>query len=274
MQIKRLAALSLAAVFTAALLAGCDLLAWLAWLEENSDSSSVTSSPSSSSSISRPSYDDDEDDDDAPSQPPAEPEKPEPDPAKPETWQVSADGSTLIVPSGATSEQITKNLFETHPNITSLDLRGSGVTTIGDGAFDGCINLQRVTMGDMDTIGMGAFFSCTSLQSVTMGNVATISVTAFFSCQNLHTVDMGVVRNIGRSAFGGCVNLTSIRFKNDTAGPSVASGAFQGVGVATGGVTVYSDWAVQNRDTVTSWFWPHLSPLQVYTNGYDALTFP
>ena len=45
MQIKRLAALSLAAIFTAAMLTGCDLLAWLAWLEENSDSSSVTSSP-------------------------------------------------------------------------------------------------------------------------------------------------------------------------------------------------------------------------------------
>ena len=45
MQIKRLAALSLAAIVTAAMLTGCDLLAWLAWLEENSDSSSVTSSP-------------------------------------------------------------------------------------------------------------------------------------------------------------------------------------------------------------------------------------
>ena len=249
MQIKRLAALSLAAVFTACLLAGCDLLAWLAWLEENSDSSSVTSSPSSSSSISRPSYDDDEDDDDAPSQPPAEPEKPAPDPAKPETWIITDEGK-LEVPKDATA--IPEKAFEGNNNITSLDLTGTSVTTINESAFD----------------------NCTSLQTVTMGDVTTIGITAFVNCKNLHAVDMGVVRNIGRSAFGGCVNLTSIRFKNDTAGPSVASGAFQGVGVATGGVTVYSDWAVQNRDTVTSWFWPHLSPLQVYTNGYDALTFP
>ena len=62
MRIKRLAALSAAAVLTASLLAGCDLLAWLAWLEENSDSSSVTSGSSSSSSSSRPVEDDDEED--------------------------------------------------------------------------------------------------------------------------------------------------------------------------------------------------------------------
>ena len=63
MRIKRLAALSLAAVFTAGMLTGCDLLDWLAFLEGNGDSSSITSSPSSSSSVSRPSYDDEDDDD-------------------------------------------------------------------------------------------------------------------------------------------------------------------------------------------------------------------
>ena len=125
MQIKRLAALSLAAVFTAGMLAGCDLLAWLAWLEENSDSSSVTSSPSSSSSISRPSYDDDEDDDDAPSQPPAEPEKPAPNPEDPKTWTITDEGK-LEVPKDATT--IPNEAFKDNNNITSLDLTGTGVT--------------------------------------------------------------------------------------------------------------------------------------------------
>ena len=247
MQIKRLAALSLAAVFTAGMLTGCP------WDIED-DASSVTSSPSSSTS--RPSYDDDDDEDDSSadeesssSSSSSEPEKPAPNPEDPKTWTITDEGK-LEVPKDATA--IPEKAFEGNNNITSLDLTGTSVTTINESAFD----------------------NCTSLQTVTMGDVTTIGITAFVNCKNLHAVDMGVVRNIGRSAFGGCVNLTSIRFKNDTAGPSVASGAFQGVGVATGGVTVYSDWAVQNRDTVTSWFWPHLSPLQVYTNGYDALTFP
>ena len=247
MQIKRLAAISLAAVFTAGMLTGCP------WDIED-DASSVTSSPSSSTS--RPSYDDDDDEDDSSadeesssSSSSSEPEKPAPNPEDPKIWTITDEGK-LEVPKDATT--IPNEAFKDNNNITSLDLTGTGVTTINKDAFR----------------------NCTSLQSVTMGDVTTIGEIAFVNCKNLHAVDMGVVRNIGRSAFGGCVNLTSIRFKNDTAGPSVASGAFQGVGVATGGVTVYSDWAVQNRDTVTSWFWPHLSPLQVYTNGYDALTFP
>ena len=244
MQIKRLAALSLAAVFTAALLAGCDLLAWLAWLEENSDSSSVTSSPSSSSSISRPSYDDDEDDDDAPSQPPAEPEKPAPDPAKPETWTITDEGK-LEVPKDATA--IPEKAFEGNNNITSLDLTGTSVTTINESAFD----------------------NCTSLQTVTMGDVTTIGITAFVNCKNLHAVDMGVVKNIGENVFGACYNLTNIRFKNDTEGPRVGGNAFLGVGMEARSVTVYSDWAVKNRDTVTGWFSP-LSPLQVHISGYNA----
>ena len=269
MQIKRLAALSLAAVFTAGMLTGCP------WDIED-DASSVTSSPSSFTS--RPSYDDDDDEDDSSadeesssSSSSSEPEKPAPNPEDPKTWTITDEGK-LEVPKDATT--IPNEAFKDNNNITSLDLTGTGVTTINKDAFRNCTSLQTVTMGDMDTIGSGAFDSCTSLQSVTMGDVTTIGEIAFVNCKNLHAVDMGVVRNIGRSAFGGCVNLTSIRFKNDTAGPSVASGAFQEAGVVTGSVTVYSDWAVQNRDTVTSWFWPHLSPLQVYTNGYDALTFP
>ena len=279
MQIKRLAALSLAAVFTACLLAGCDLLAWLAWLEENSDSSSVTSSPSSSSSSSRPSYDDDDDEDDSnadeessSSSSSSEPEKPAPDPAKPETWQVSEDGSTLIVPEGASSDLINSNLIQ--DGITSLDLRNSGVTTINKDAFYRCTSLKTVTMGDVTTIDFGAFDGCESLQTVTMGDVTTIGENAFTACINLRTVDMGVVRNIVKKAFVGCQRLTSIRFENDVnTAPNVDRSAFKDVGVATGGVTVYSDWAVQNRDTVTGWF-PHLPHPLVHTSGYNALTFP
>ena len=297
MRIKRLAALSQAAVLTAAMLTGCP------WDIED-DASSVTSSPSSSSSISRPSYDDDDDEDDnsadeesSSSSSSSEPENPAPDPAKPETWQVSEDGSTLIVPSGATSEQITKDLFKTHPNITSLDLRGSGVTTIGDGAFDYCTNLQRVTMGNMtiideeafsqctnleivtmgnvDSIGesafeyctvlktvtMGdvdrieedAFVGCTALETVTMGNVGTISDDAFNGFQNLQTVSMGTVQTIGDSAFSGCAKLAHIRFEINTAS-AVEEDAFVGAGHDVNTITVYSDWAKQNQDTVKDWF--------------------
>ena len=182
MQIKRLAALSLAAIVTAAMLTGCDLLAWLAWLEENSDSSSVTSSPSSSTS--RPSYDD-ENDDDASSPPPAEPEKPEPNPNDHTTWIIK-DG-TLIVPEDTTT--IPANAFANNEDITSLDLTDSDVTSIGESAFEGCTNLTSIELPDsLTSIGTAAFQG-TSLISIRVGtgiigDGMTIGVNAFDGVPN------------------------------------------------------------------------------------------
>ena len=206
MQIKRLAALSLAAVLTAAMLTGCDLLAWLAWLEENSDSSSVTSSSSSSSSTSRPSYDDDDD-----AETPDEPD--EPDPENPETWPVSEDGTTLIVPSGATSNQITKDLLATHPGITSLDLRNSGLTSIGNWAFGYCTGLASVTLpSGLQSIGQYAFYDCDSLTSITLpGSLTNIGENAFCNCDNLTSVTLPEgLTNLGDGTFSGCTGLTSV----------------------------------------------------------------
>ena len=176
MQIKRLAALSLAAMLT-----GCDLLAWLAWLEENSDSSSVTSSPSSSTS--RPSYDD-ENDDDASSPPPAEP-----DPKDPKTWPVSEDG-TLIVPAGTTSIPVdAANAFANKADITSLNLP-EGLTSIGVRAFQDCTSLTSVTLPDsLISIGNLAFYNCTGLTSIRVGtgiigDGMTIGVNAFDGVPN------------------------------------------------------------------------------------------
>ena len=168
MQIKRLAALSLAAIFTAAMLTGCDLLAWLAWLEENSDSLSVTSSPSSSSSVSRPSYDD-EDDDDASSPPPAEPEKPEPNPNDHTTWIIK-DG-TLIVPEDTTT--IPANAFANNEDITSLDLTDSDVTSIGDSTFSECTGLTNINLPDgLQVIGGNAFYGCAGLTTIELPDSA------------------------------------------------------------------------------------------------------
>ena len=170
MQIKRLAALSLAAIITAAMLTGCP------WDIED-DASSVTSSPSSSSSSSRPSYDDEDDDDDASSPPPAEP-----DPENPETWPVSEDGTTLIVPEGASSDLINSTLIQ--DGITSLDLPNS-LTSIGASAFEGCTGLTSVYLPDsLTSIGAFAFMGCTGLTSIRVGTGiiapnATIGKNAF-----------------------------------------------------------------------------------------------
>ena len=64
------------------------------------------------------------------------------------------------------------------------------VTTIGEGAFEGCYDLTSVIIPDsVVTIGKNAFIRCSSLYSVTFGsNVETIGEGAFSECYGLSSV--------------------------------------------------------------------------------------
>ena len=249
MQIKRLAALSLAAVLTAGMLTGCDLLAWLAWLEENSDSSSVTSS-SSSSSTSRPSYDDEDDDNsdtgntgDTGGEDTETPD----DPNKP-TVTLENNELTVAGGNGALTTDALKELLPEGTNkamIATLDLSKSGYTSIGnlDEGYPLFIehnklvwsNLQSVILpAGLKSIGSAAFQSCSNLKIINLPDgLQSIGSNAFYGCAGLTTIELpdslislgiGAFRNtglisvtlpdkltsIGDSAFMGCTSLTSV----------------------------------------------------------------
>ena len=129
----------------------------------------------------------------------------------------------------------------------------TGVTTIGEWAFEYCRSLTSVTIpNSVTTIGKWAFYLCESLTSVTIPNsVTTIGRSAFDSCSSLTSIDVasgnlnysskdGVLFNkdnsiliqypignkrteytipnsvttIGDSAFGYCSSLTSVTIPN------------------------------------------------------------
>jgi len=70
------------------------------------------------------------------------------------------------------------------PNLTTIDLSNTKVTSIGDFAFSACNKLTTITLpSTLQTIGNYAFYNCSSLASFSVpGSVTTIGTDAFETC--------------------------------------------------------------------------------------------
>ena len=104
---------------------------------------------------------------------------------------------------------------------------GSGVTSIGNYAFNECYSLSSITIPDSVTsIGAGAFGSCGSLSSITIPNgVTSIGAGAFGSCYSLSSITIpDGVTSIGAGAFSACGSLSSITIPNGVT--SIGEAAF------------------------------------------------
>jgi len=87
------------------------------------------------------------------------------------------------------------------------------VTSIGSGAFLGCIGLTSVTIpANVTSIGDWAFSNCSGLTNVTIpANVTSIGDWAFSHCSGLTNVTIPTgVTSIGTGAFVYCSGLTSV----------------------------------------------------------------
>ncbi len=85
---------------------------------------------------------------------------------------------------------------------------------IGESAFEGCTNLERVKLtGGNVEIGPYAFKNCTSLKSINLENVVSIGYGAFMRCTNLKTVcftDRQSKVMFYGSCFDGCSSLETV----------------------------------------------------------------
>ena len=89
-----------------------------------------------------------------------------------------------------------------------------GITSIGDWAFSGCINLPGIEIPDSVTrIGYRSFYCCTGLTSISIPDgVMVIGEGAFGWCRALKEIYLpNSVTDIYSSAFSGCYALTNIR---------------------------------------------------------------
>lgn len=104
--------------------------------------------------------------------------------------------------------------------LTSISLPTS-LTTIGNGAFAGCYNLESVDIPlSVTTIGEDAFYECSGLQSITFRSyIRTIGERAFSGCYSLMLVTIpDSVTTIGDYAFSSCSSLQEV-----TVGSSVTT---------------------------------------------------
>ena len=111
-------------------------------------------------------------------------------------------------------------VFSGNTTITSFDELQyfTGLTTIGDNAFDGCSSLTSIVIpNNVTTIGNNAFDGCTSLTSIAIpNNVTTIGDKAFDNCTNLVSVYMpdNIITFAGSFAFGDNNNIESVYITN------------------------------------------------------------
>lgn len=123
---------------------------------------------------------------------------------------VFGDGAAPIPPAGAYP------WVEYADAVTEIRI-GTGVTSLGEGAFRGFADVTSLWIedGSVTELGAGSFASCTSLETVTLGDALTeISADCFRGCSALTSVSIpSAVSAIEDGAFAGCTSLRLVYFE-------------------------------------------------------------
>ncbi len=117
---------------------------------------------------------------------------------------------SVVIPGSVSS--IEEGAFDGCENLKSVTI-GDGVMSIGWFAFNNCVSLTSIIIPNtVINMGENVFKNCTSLTTVTFSrNLTYIPEEVFFNCKSLTSITIpSKVASIGRKAFAHCESLASI----------------------------------------------------------------
>ena len=131
----------------------------------------------------------------------------------------------ICIPSSVTS--ILSGAFERCFNLCKITFESpSNIHSIGDNAFNECINLKQITIpSSVTSIGEKAFRKCKYLKKIVFeepSSLTSLSDGIFMQCLRLKNITIPPsIETIGKNAFEQCVSLVSISFPSSvtTIGP-------------------------------------------------------
>ena len=131
-------------------------------------------------------------------------------------WTLSGDGALNVAGSGNMKnydpDSDAPPWYSLREAVTSVTVE-SGVRTVGNSAFSGCIQLEEVNIHrGLASIGSDAFLGCVRLEAVNIqGGVTSVGSGAFQGCAALTDFAVPVgVREINSHTFDGCTGLQSV----------------------------------------------------------------
>lgn len=118
----------------------------------------------------------------------------------------------VTIPENSKLTTIPSRAFEGNENLTTLNIQGKKITTIGDAAFRRCALDTLILPPNLQEMSTLSFGYCSGLQFVAMPKtLESIAANAFVGCTNLKNVQFpSKLVHIGHHAFADCTNLENV----------------------------------------------------------------
>ena len=147
------------------------------------------------------------------------------------TWSLDTDTGVLTISGSGNMNNFSYSnaapWYSQKDSIKSVNIE-NGITSIGDNAFEYCLNVTSISVPDsIKSIGGAAFLGCRSLKSIIIpAGVTSIDYSTFSDCSSLTSIDIpDSVKSIGSGAFSKCISLKSITIPDGV--KNIGGGAFE-----------------------------------------------